>query len=228
MFLNCESAAKMLRTNEATLKRWVKQGSIISYRIGNEVKFDLKELERWASKSKIRIRNLEDICEDTNFSSPLVKALNNGTVLFLKKDSMEEVFKEVVSTIKDDICDKIDREKLYQSLIDRENIIPTIIKDGVSIPHPKVVGEFKFKRSFVIVTVNENFISLPKNIDEKERKVKISFFIFSKTSSEHLKTLAEISKLCLKYDVVKECDHTTTTQSILSKLIDIDKDLLEG
>ena len=198
-FIKIEEASKLLNVTDTTLKRWVRQGVITTYKISNENLIEKKELLKWAEKSKIKVQEAflegDELVAEDNFdeNSIVTKALKNGVFKRIStKLTRNEVYKKAIELTIFQNNLNLDKNKLLGKFLERETDLPTIIGNSVAIPHPKRSHECKFKKSIISIFILDHPITL--NEDENN-SADLLFFLFSKDSMSHLKLLSKIAKL---------------------------------
>jgi PTS system nitrogen regulatory IIA component len=136
MQLSVKDAAVILNVSEKTIYRWIKQGTIPSYRINEQFRFNRAELLEWATSRRIQVS--PDIFAEKYASSlplpTLAEALKAGGVAYRVEGSdPSSVLRAVVDLLY--LPEEVDREFLYQVLLARETLGSTGIGDGIAIPH---------------------------------------------------------------------------------------------
>jgi PTS system nitrogen regulatory IIA component len=58
MQLTVKDVAKLLNVNEKTIYRWLKQGSLPAYQLGNQYRFNKAELLEWATSRQIGVSRI--------------------------------------------------------------------------------------------------------------------------------------------------------------------------
>jgi len=106
-------------------------------------------------------------------------------------NSVTEVLSNLVEVIS--LPPSLTKEQLKKAVIEREDLMPTAVGNGIALPHP---------RSPLLSNVKEQFVTiafLQKAIDWKaldRQPVKTLILIVSATPKSHLWTLSRISFLC--------------------------------
>jgi nitrogen PTS system EIIA component len=136
MQLSVKDAAVILNVSEKTIYRWIKQGTIPSYRINEQFRFNRAELLEWATSRRIQV-SPDIFAEKDNFALPLptlIEALKAGGVAYrVEGIDQSTVLKAVVDLLH--LPEEVDREFLYLVLLARETLGSTGIGDGIAIPH---------------------------------------------------------------------------------------------
>ena len=136
MQLSVKDAAVILNVSEKTIYRWIKQGTIPSYRINEQFRFNRAELLEWATSRRIQVS--PDIFAEKDASAlplpTLSEALRAGGVEYrVEGQDSSSVLRAVVDLLH--LPEEVDREFLYQVLLARETLGSTGIGDGIAIPH---------------------------------------------------------------------------------------------
>jgi PTS system nitrogen regulatory IIA component len=136
MQLSVQDAARLLNVSPKTIYRWIKQGSIPSYRINEQIRFNRAELLEWATSRRLQI-SPEIFLEGEPREGPLpslMEALQAGGVAYrVGGEDKASVLKNVVDVLR--LPEEVDREFLYRVLMAREALGSTGIGDGIAIPH---------------------------------------------------------------------------------------------
>lgn len=134
MQLSVKDAAQILNVSEKTIYRWIKQGTIPSYQINEQFRFNRAELLEWATSRRIQVS--PDIFAEKE-ATPLPtlgEALKAGGVAYrVAGQDPSSVLRNVVDLLY--LPEEVDREFLYQVLLARETLGSTGIGDGIAIPH---------------------------------------------------------------------------------------------
>jgi nitrogen PTS system EIIA component len=203
MDLTIKDVAKLLNVSYATIRRWLKQGKIPGYKLGNQIRFARNEIEDWIVQSKIQ---KDDIPEKIDIKSSqakeilsrkigtnaysLYRALYKGSVLNnIKNKTKDEVIKESVNIIANDLS--LDASVLTDLLLDREKLMPTALNHGIAVPHTR---DFLLPQSFDIIYVV--YLTSPIEFGALDgQKVDTLFFLFACDDKSHLNLLAKIAHL---------------------------------
>lgn len=125
-------------------------------------------------------------------SSDISSLIERGGVYYnIGGDTVKEVLTNLVETIA--VPESLPREQLRKAIIEREELMPTAVGNGIALPHP---------RSPLLVDIKDQFITiafLQKAIDWKAldgNPVQTLILIVSATPKTHLWTLSRISFLC--------------------------------
>jgi len=191
MQLTVKDVAKLLNVNEKTIYRWLKQGTLPAYQVGNQYRFNKAELLEWATSRQIGVST--DLFQEPNNGQlsihGLLEALTLGGIYYrIEGDNKESALKSVVGLMR--LPQEVDRDFLLQVLLAREAIASTAVGDGIAIPHV---------RNPIVLHVNEPIVSLcflEKPIDFGSldgKPVTCLFTLVSPTVKAHLYLLSRLA-----------------------------------
>jgi PTS system nitrogen regulatory IIA component len=145
---------------------------------------------------------------------------SDGIIAFLTADTKEAVLSELVEPIASANPD-LDRDRLLQTLISRENLGSTGIGGGVAIPHGKFDGVETLIASFGRSINGVDFHSMDN------RPAHLFFLLVAPKNSagDHLKALARISRLFKDPILKNSLQHAESREEIYSLLSDFDMKL---
>ena len=196
MKLDINDVASSLNLPANILKRWIRQGSIPIHRSNETCIFKREKLEEWARRNNLIFKPESDNKNKNkeSFDKILSMSVSDGEVLYgVPPGIKSELFSYVIDTLnlKSDI-----RKKLFERLIEREDMSSTGVGRGVGIPHPRDPLS-KIGGSPRIITA---FLKEPMDYESIDNeKVFVLFFILCKDVKEHLKILSNLS-FCLRHD----------------------------
>lgn len=191
MNLAVRDVAKLLNVSERTIYRWIDQGTLPVYRIGDQFKFNRTELLEWATSKRLNV-SAEMFAEpESSATEPckLSEALKAGGI-FYRIDGPEKasVLKSVVEILR--LPDEVDREFLYQVLLARESLGSTGIGDGIAIPHVRNPVVLHVTQP----TVTLCFLERPIDFGAIDAQpVHTLFTLISPTVRSHLRMLSLLS-----------------------------------
>jgi PTS system nitrogen regulatory IIA component len=191
MQLTVKDVAKLLNVNEKTIYRWLKQGNLPAYQLGNQYRFNKAELLEWATSRQIGVS--ADLFQEPNNNEiqikGLLQALIQGGIYYrIEGDNKESALKNVVGLMR--LPQEVDRDFLLQVLLAREAIASTAVGDGIAIPHV---------RNPIVLHVTEPIVSLcflEKPIDFGSldgKPVTCLFTLVSPTVKAHLYLLSRLA-----------------------------------
>lgn len=191
MQLTVKEVAKLLNVNEKTIYRWLKNGELPAYRIGNYYRFNKAELLEWVTANKVNVplELWKDSSQQPGFS--IGEAMKSGGIYYRTEGTdKESVIRNVIGLMK--LPSSIDREYLLKILLAREALASTAIGDGIAIPHV---------RDPIVLQIMEPVISLcfidkPVDFNSLDNKpVFCLFTLISPTVKAHLFLLSRLAYL---------------------------------
>jgi PTS system nitrogen regulatory IIA component len=192
MLLSARDAAKLLRTSERQIYRWVDAEEMPFQRIRDQVRFNRSELLEWATTRRLPV-SLEafDIDADAEDRAPsLAAALRRGGVHHdVPAEGRDEAIAAVVT--RTPLPAHLDRELVTEMHIVREATSSTAIGEGIAIPHVRhpVIA------AGAPATVSLSYLRTPLPFGAPDgRSVFAIFMIVSPTVRGHLQLLARLGR----------------------------------
>lgn len=188
MDLKLRDVAELLNVSEATVRRWVDDDRIPYYRLNQEFRFSRHEIENWVFSFKEDGFTDEESLGTQHFG--LYRAIHKGAVYQnIPGDTKEAVIRNAVELIANDI--NLDAEVITELLLDREQLMPTALSNGVAVPHTR---DFLLPESYDVVAVV--FPEKPIEFGALDgQKVDVLFFLFACDDKRHLHLLAKLAHL---------------------------------
>lgn len=212
MDLKIKDVSELLNLSETTIRRWVAEGKIPAYRLNRQYRFSKMEIEDWVMNRRlgeIKEKELKDnVLEDETGSSSRVKpgtqqyslyrAIHKGGVFpNTSGDTKEEIIRAGSKLIAHRF--DWDADTLTELLLDRENMMPTALNNGIGVPHAR--------DSFINKHFDAVSIIFPKKPIEygalDQKPVHTLFFLFACEDKRHLHLLAKLAHLSSHPDALK-------------------------
>lgn len=209
MDLKIKDVAELLNVSESTIRRWIAEGKIPNYRINQHYYFSRTEIENWVILHKLD-KTADDISpfmqrkEANSLSFPvrpasatggsqqfsLFRAIHKGDVLHhLKGYSKEEIIRTTMRKVAKLL--HVDADVMTDLLLDRENLMPTALNNGIAIPHTRDSLLPGHQDVVIVVFLNE-----PLEYGALDgQPVHTLFFLFACEDKRHLHLLAKIAHL---------------------------------
>lgn len=202
MDLSIKDVAELLNVSLPTIRRWLADGKIPSYRINEQPHFNRAEIEDWViSQRQGKVLGTpspfdeQRVGEEEPPNSPLgskqfslYRAVHRGTVLtHVPGSTKSEVIRSTMKSIAGDL--NMDPEGLSELLLDRERLQPTALNNGIGIPHTR---DFLLSEHYDVVTVVYPTHSLQYGALDG-LPVHTLFFLFACDDKRHLNLLAKIA-----------------------------------
>lgn len=211
MDLKIKDVAELLNVSETTIRRWLSDGKIPAYRINHQYRFSRFEIENWMMQCKLKMQEAELApFEETQIYPPLdaekepqespsrggmhhfclYRAVHQGDVFpNVPGKTKEELIRWTTKAAAQKLS--VDDDVLAELLLDREELMPTALNNGIAVPHTR---DFLRKGPLDMV-----FIVYPQDpldygaLDGK--LVHTLFFLFASNDKGHLQLLAKIAHL---------------------------------
>lgn len=203
MDLKIKDVAELLNVSATTIRRWLAEGKIPAYRLHHQYRFNRAEIENWVLSHKLgsQGQHASGEIERTAPDEPKAPTTRGGIKQFSLYRAIHKggVFHRVPGTTKEEIIATttkmmakelhLDAEVLTELLLDRENMQPTALNNGIGIPHTR---DFLLNAHQDVVAVAFPEKPIPYGaLDGKP--VHTLFFLFASDDRKHLHLLAKIA-----------------------------------
>ncbi|MCB9057860.1 MAG: PTS sugar transporter subunit IIA [Calditrichae bacterium] len=219
-FLTTEEVARLLGLPEVTVQRWEHQGKIPYKIINGQVSFKKSEIIRWAKAHDLTIREKHGKSKDLISEHLLTDAIVAGGIYHnIDGDDVYTVFHNALNNL--GFIDKKDHDRVFDELLNREELASTGIGNGIAIPHTRNRLDLNLNYAHVaIIFLNK---PLPFNaIDGKP--VTVLFMIFTTSVKEHLKMLSRISFVLQKSQLKEMLAGDIEDQNLITQIKQIESD----
>jgi len=216
MQLTIRDVAKLLNVSEKTVYRWISQGHLPSYKVGEQYRFNRVELLEWATAQKINV-SAEIFHEPQGNGMPLPslgESIARGGIHYrVTGANREDVLQNVVDTLR--LPDGVDRAFLFRVLLAREELASTGIGDGIAIPHV---------RNPIVLHVHEPIVALcflEKPVDfgaMDGQPVSALFTLISPTVRSHLHLLSRLT-FALRHPDFRTAVKEQATRDVLTETL---------
>lgn len=209
MDLKIKDVAELLSVSETTIRRWLSDGKIPAYRINHQYRFSRFEIESWMMRCKVKPQEGEfSPFQETQIYPPLseekdasvnrggmhhfclYRAVHQGDVLTgIPGKTKEDIVRGTTQVIAPRLG--IDAEMLSELLLEREDLMPTALNNGIAVPHARDSLR-QGPLDMVFVVYPEEPISYGA-LDGAP--VHTLFFLFASNDKGHLQLLAKLAHL---------------------------------
>jgi PTS system nitrogen regulatory IIA component len=188
--LTVRDAAKLLRTSERVIYRWIREKNIPFHRVDDHYRFHRAELLEWATSQGLHVSAEEFQQPDANGSAApdFVVALEAGGIHYdVPGTDGESVLRAVVERMP---IESADRDLIFDFLLAREALGSTGIGEGVAIPHVRNPIVLNVPRPSITLC----FLRQPVDFEAIDGKpVHTVFSVVSPTIRSHLSLLSRIA-----------------------------------
>lgn len=209
MDLKIRDVADLLNVSETTIRRWVSEKKIPSYQMNQHYYFSRTEIENWVISHKLDktaggispfMRRIEAESLSTpaprkattsgNKQFSLFRSIHKGDVLHhIHGKTKEEIIRNTMRRVAKNL--HVDAEVMTDLLLDRENLMPTALNNGIAVPHTRDSLLPGHDDAVVIVFLDE-----PLEYGALDGKpVHTLFFLFACQDKRHLHLLAKIAHI---------------------------------
>ena len=141
-----------------------------------------------------------------------------SVIVGLQGETKEEIIEELVDSLEKGVA-LSDREKVLQSVLDREKIMSTGIGDGIAIPHGK---------SDAVITLSAALGTQKRgaNFEALDGEPAYVFFLLvspANISGPHIKALARISRLLKNEDFKKRLTAASSPEELIGEISEEEK-----
>ncbi len=196
MDLNLQEIADSIDTSEEVVKSWIRGGSIRSYTIGRQSRFDRNQFEhsliersvKTSEEDTIKIKSSSQMKNGTHKFSLYRAMYRGGVITGISKRDKKELFCEVMKRKAHQMG--LDPELMSELLLERELLMSTGIGSGVAIPHPRdLVLNLSGSDTIITVVLDQpiDYFALDK------KPVSLLFFLFSSSDKIHLHLLSKLA-----------------------------------
>lgn len=199
MDLRLKEVCELLNVSETTTKRWISDGKIPYYKLHNQYRFSRSEIENWVLSCKqdgeIALFDNDDPTKESlgTHQFGLFRAIHRGGVYTnVEGNTKEELIQNSMNLIAKDL--NLDADVITDLLLDRENLMPTALSNGVAVPHTR---DFLLQEAYDVIAVV--FLKDPIEYGALDNKpVHTLFFLFACDDKRHLNLLAKLAHLSSK------------------------------
>lgn len=216
MQLSVSDVAQLLGVSGKTVYRWVKDGRLPAYRLGQQLRFNRSELLEWATAQRVPVapHGFETVDAGGVLVS-LTQALRAGGIYYrVGGRTKGEALQAAVETLR--IPEHVEREVVLAVLLARESLGSTGVGNGIAIPHPRNPIVLQLSQSAVTLCFLEHGVDFDA-IDG--RPVDKLFVITSPTVRAHLHLLSQLSWLLRQPSIRRVLDEQESRERILEEFM---------
>jgi PTS system nitrogen regulatory IIA component len=240
MDLKIKDVADLLNVSESTIRRWIVEEKIPTYRINQHYYFSRTEIENWVISHKLdktadgvspfmRRKEVESASPSRSRATSgskqfsLFRAIHKGDALHhLKGKTKEEIIRTTMRKTAKLL--HVDAEVLTDLLLDRENLMPTALNNGIAVPHTR--DSLLDAHHDVVIVV---FLDEPLEYGALDGlPVHTLFFLFACQDKRHLHLLAKIAHLSSQSHVREFFQTQPSKEQLLSFVKDWESQILQA
>ena len=191
MTLTIKEVAQRLNLPIETVHRWIRQGKIPMQLNRGEYMIRSEMLERWAQEHKLGVVDPSQnrkAAEEDDFDG-IVAAMQRGGIFYdVPGQNREAVLRSAVELIPN--IEPHERNLVYSTLVEREQLASTGIGNGIALPHPRSNPGIDLKLGQITTCFLSRAVDF-KAIDS--RPVAILMVLLSRSTKQHVTMLSKLS-----------------------------------
>ncbi len=194
MDLRVKDVAGLLGVSEKTIYRMIKNETIPCFRVGGQWRFDKREIISWMEDTRefsYHTATGNSSVQDEESISVSGFLRRGGIYYNVAGNTKETAILSCLERIKTGIP-QMDIKRLFDAIMDRENLCPTAVGHSIALPHPRPFGEFTAPLSSIALCYLEKSIAFG-SLDHED--VDTLFFIFPRSERRFLRIQAKLSRL---------------------------------
>lgn len=200
MNLSVKDVAELLNVSDKTIYRMIKDETIPCFRVGGQWRFDRREIASWIEDTREFHYSASGkrAPADGSFIS-VTELLRRGGIYYgVAGNTKEDAIMSCLNCIKTAIP-QVDTKRLFDAIIERENLCSTAIGNGIAFPHPRPFREFTASLSSIALCRLQQ--PIPYGSLDNEN-VDTLFYIFPKSERRFLRIQAKLSRLLKDEQVI--------------------------
>lgn len=226
MDLEVKDVAELLSVSETTVRHWIAEGKIPAYRLNRQYRFNRIEIEDWVMRHHLeqyRLKEPEGHVEHPPKGSQqfsLYRAIHHGGIFYNVSGATKD---EIIKNMAAELATRLqgDAGVIGDLLLDREEMMPTSLGQGIGIPHTR---DYILSGSSDIVAVVFPKEPLDWGALDGE-KAHTLFFLFAASDKNHLHLLAKIAYLSSQPSLVNKLSQKPDKEALLELVKDLEVQL---
>jgi PTS system nitrogen regulatory IIA component len=193
MNLSVKDVAGLLKVSDKTIYRMIRDETIPCFRVGGQWRFDRREITSWVEDTREFFHDASErsIPGDDESISVTELLRRGGVYHHVPGDTREEVVIACLNRIKNSIP-RIEIPRLFDAIMERENLCSTAIGNGFAFPHPRPFREFTAALSSIALCHLEKPVPFGA-LDNED--IDTLFVIFPKSERRFLRIQSKLSRL---------------------------------
>jgi PTS system nitrogen regulatory IIA component len=238
MDLKIKDVADLFNVSETTIRRWISDGKIPTYRINQlhpDYRFSMAEMENWVMSHKLAKTNgVSPFCTESQVKAKepkvlggikqfsLFRAIHKGDVLHINGETKEDVIRATMRKVAKNL--HLDAEIITELLLDRERLMPTALNNGIGVPHTRDTRR-NAHHDVVLVVFPDHPLEYG-SLDGKP--VHTLFFLFACDDKRHLHLLAKIAHLSSQPQALEFFQTRPSKESLLAFIKNWESSILQA
>lgn len=214
MQLSVSDVAELLGVSGKTVYRWVKDGRLPAYRLGQQLRFNRSELLEWATAQRVPVAPQGFEAVDAG-GAPVsfTEALRSGGINYRVGGSTKrEALRAAVETLR--LPEHVAGDVMLAVLLARESLGSTGVGGGVAIPHPRNPIVLQLSQPAVTLCFLEQAVDFGALDGVPTDKL---FVITSPTVRAHLHLLSQLAWLLQQPAIRQALDEQASRDRIFEE-----------
>lgn len=226
MNLSVKDVAELLNVSDKTIYRMIKDETIPCFRVGGQWRFDRREIASWIEDTReFQYRASRSGVPADEEAISVTELLKRGGIYYdVSGSTKEAAIRSCLDSIKTAIP-QIDTRRLFDAIIDRENLCSTAIGNGIAFPHPRPFREFTASLSSIALCRLEHPIPFGA-LDNED--VDTLFYIFPKNEKRFLRIQAKLSRLLKDDQIILSVKRKVPAEQLYDMFLLREKDIFRA
>lgn len=225
MILTLRELAQMLRVNERTILRMLKNGQIQGAKIGGQWRFNSSQIDGLFFPGAQQQSEGEEVPLNTLTQShigiPVSRVMDEGRmVLDMSATDVDGVINELTD-IRMLNSVLLDVKELRTKCKAREDLLSTGVGDGVAIPHPR--DPVATLRAPAIINVGRSEAGVDYGAADG-KPVHLFFLMCSQNIELHLHLMGRLARMLRREGFIQDCLNCGTPEEILRLVMTAERD----
>ena len=223
--LTAQDVADMLKVCHRTVLNMAHKGEIPATKIGHLWRFDEEAVLHWLRTKSEPRNDIHPWSENGGLPASIMEILTPETARFEKSVADKREVLEDLASLAVRGNPSVDYNALVQSLVEREEMFPTSIEEGIAFPHPRrpIPGLESPLLAVLVVEAGVEF-GHPGS-----RKTCVFVLFCAPNDATHVRILARLARIFHHQKrLISKLRHISEPERLVRTLIRAEKDKLEN
>ncbi|MCE5300188.1 MAG: PTS sugar transporter subunit IIA [Spirochaetia bacterium] len=199
MDLSMKDVVELLEVPESEVLKYIKTRNLPAHKISHRYRFNEEELKEWVVHNGITVSGKFHELNLLSIPVSISGLLSRGGIIYgVSGKNVKDILSGVVSRMT--LPAEVKKEAVLESLIEREEMMPTAVGRGIAIPHPRnpIISEIQNE------SITACALSMPVDYGAVDgKKVHTMFVIMSANARRHLEILSKLLYICQQPEFIK-------------------------
>jgi len=217
--------ANYLKLSEKTILKMIKNQEIPCAKIANQWRFLRPLIEDWllAKMNVIPQNDLSRLIEEQYDHVPVSRFTSVPLMTQLPENADKKEALYLLTTLASEHKIITDTEKVYQKLIEREQMISTGLGNGIAIPHMRNPSSLVTNGPKIVIGLSKKGLSYASSDNQP---VHLIFLILTDSELVHLRIMAKLAQMIRKKNMASKLLKAETPQKIFQQIVSFERDEL--